>query len=97
MSKECEPAVAELSNADRALVLLSGDEALPTSYSGPDAARAERAIALAFLLHGEAAAREQTKMKLARLKGEGRAEVEKWADRLFRAQEQSGATRGQTD
>jgi hypothetical protein len=94
VSNECEPTLAALSNAERALVLLSGDDEQARSYSGPDTARAKRSIALAFLLHGEAAAREMMKMKLARLKGEGRAEVETWADRLFRGAGQSGATRG---
>jgi hypothetical protein len=82
---ECEPTLAVLSNVERALVLLSRDDEQARSYSAPDAARAKRSIALAFLLHGETAARQLTKTKLARLKGEGRAQVEKWADRLFRA------------
>ena len=94
VSKECEPTLAALSNADRALVLLSGDDEQARSYSAPDAARAKRAIALAFLYHGESSARDLTRTKLARLKGDGRAEVEQWADRLFRAEEQSGARGG---
>lgn len=94
VSKECEPTFAALSNADRALVLLSGDDAQSRSHSGPDAGRAKRSIALTFLRHGETGARELTKTKLARLKGEGREEVKKWTDRLFRAEGQIGVTRG---
>jgi hypothetical protein len=86
VSKECEPTLAALSNPDHALVLLSGDDEQSRSYSGPDASRAKRSIALALLLRGGSAARELAKTKSARLKGEPRAEVEKWTDRLFQAE-----------
>jgi hypothetical protein len=88
VSRECEPTLAMLSNADRALVLLSGDDAQSRAHSAPEAARAKRAIALAFLINGKTAAEELTKTKLARLKGESKAEVVKWTDKLFRAEEQ---------
>ncbi len=86
VSEECEQALAALSDRDRALVLLSGDDEQSRAYSGPDAARGKRSIALAYLQHGESSARELTRTKLARLKGEAKDEVEKWADRLFRAE-----------
>jgi hypothetical protein len=64
-----EPVFNELSNADQALTLLSGDDERSRSYSGPDGARAKQAIALAFLLHGETAA-----MQLARRSWRGSRE-----------------------
>jgi len=78
-----EPIFSLLSNLDQALNILSGDDQRSRSYSGPDEARAKRAIALAFLSHGELAAGQLAKAKLARLKGEGRSEVAKWMDRFF--------------
>jgi hypothetical protein len=93
--EKCEPIFANLSKADQALTLLSGDYERVRSYAGPDDISAKKAIALAFLLNGEAAARQLAKVKLARLKGEGRSEVQRWLDRFLRAEGKSGATKSE--
>jgi hypothetical protein len=65
-----EPIFAALSDPERCLEILSRDDDQARTYSGPDEVRAMEAIALAFLLHGESAARELSKVKLARMRGE---------------------------
>jgi hypothetical protein len=89
--EKCEPIFDSLSNPAHALSILSGDDQRSRSYSGPDQARAMRAIALAFLMHGEATAKQLAKVKLARLKGEGLSEVVNWTDKLFQSEEKGGA------
>jgi hypothetical protein len=82
VSEKCEPVLAELSNSDHALTLLSGDDERSRSHSGPNAHRAQRAVALAFLLHGRAAAEEVAKVKLTRLKKDARLELGRWLERF---------------
>lgn len=64
-----EPIFAALSNPNRALEILSGDDEEARACSGPDEVRAIKAVALAFLLHGEPAARKLSKVKLGRMSG----------------------------
>ena len=58
-----EPIFAALSHPTRALEILSGDDDVARTYSGRDEVRAMKAIALAFLLRRESAARELSKVK----------------------------------
>jgi hypothetical protein len=78
-----EPIFAALSDPKRALEILSGDDDEARTYSGPDEARAMQAIALAFLLHGESGARELSKAKLGRMRGDGVGAFRRAAERLF--------------
>jgi hypothetical protein len=81
--EKAEPILAQLSNMEHALSLLSGDDQRSRSYSGPDEHRAKQAIALAFLLRGEGAAKHLAKSKLDRLKRQDRPALEKWIGRFF--------------
>lgn len=58
-----EPILAALSDPRRALEILSRDDEEARTYSGPEEVRAMEAIALAFLLYGESAARELSRVK----------------------------------
>lgn len=80
----CEPIFTELSNRDVALSILSGDDEYARSHSGPDQARAKKAITLAFLTHEADFAKRLAESKLARLKGDDRAELKIWVERFFR-------------
>jgi hypothetical protein len=89
--QKCEPAFAELSDMEHALSLLSGDDELSRSHSGPDEARAKRAITLAFMLHGEAHAMQLARTKLGRLKRQDRPALEKWMGRFFEESKRKSA------
>jgi hypothetical protein len=86
-----EPLFAELSNMEHALSLLSGDDQRSRSYSGPDEHRAKQAVALAFLLHGEAPATQLARTKLGRLKRQDRPALEKWMGRFFEESKRKSA------
>jgi hypothetical protein len=72
-----------LSGQRRALEILSRDDDEARKYSGPDEVRAMKAIALAFLLHGESAARELSEVKLARMRGDAVGALHRAVVRLF--------------
>jgi len=77
-----ESVFPELSDADRALGILSRDDDLSRTYKGPDEARGKAAIALAFLTKGLDAAMQLADVKMKRLKGEARSELSRWVRRL---------------
>ena len=77
------PIFAALSDPGRALEILPGDDEEARSYCGPDEARAMRAIALAFLLHGESAARELSETKLRRMRRDAVGALRRSVARLF--------------
>jgi hypothetical protein len=85
-----EPILAALSDRNRALEILSGDEAQATPYGGPDEVCALKAIALALLLHGEPAAMELYRSKLRRMRGDAVGALRRAGVRLF----ERGITRG---
>lgn len=80
---KCEPMFASLSNIDNALAALSGEDQKSRTYAGPDEVRAKKAIALAFLSRGTGIANELATVKMARLKGDARAELKRWTERFF--------------
>ncbi|MGC4054749.1 MAG: hypothetical protein QM757_38375 [Paludibaculum sp.] len=78
-----EPIFAALSDQSHALEILSRDDDEARSYVGPDEVRAMKAIALAFLSHGESAARELAEVKLARMRGDEVRAFRRAVVRLF--------------
>lgn len=81
--EKAEPIFAALSDPKRALEILSRDDDEARTYSGPDQVRAMQAIALAFLLHGESAARELSRVKLGRMRGDAVGALRLAVARLF--------------
>lgn len=81
--EKAEPIFAALSDPKRALEILSRDDDEARTYSGPDQVRAMQAIALAFLLHGESAARELSRVKLGRMRGDAVGALRRAVARLF--------------
>jgi hypothetical protein len=78
-----EPILTALSDSNRALETLSGDDEEARTYAGPDEIRAMKAIALALLLHGEPAARELSEVKLRRMRGDAVGALRRAVVRLF--------------
>jgi hypothetical protein len=78
-----EPLFAALSDPRRALEILSGDDDEARTYAAPDEVRAMKAIAVAFLLDGESAARELARAKLGRMKGDAVGAFCRATERLF--------------
>jgi hypothetical protein len=78
-----EPILATLSDRNRALEILSRDDEEARTYSGPDEARAMRAIVLALLLHGESSARQLSNVKLGRMRGDAVDALRRAVERLF--------------
>lgn len=78
-----EPLLSELSDPERALQLLCGDDVEGRSYAGPDDIRAKKAVAMTLLMHGKKAATRLADAKISRLKGEAKSGVRYWTDRLF--------------
>jgi hypothetical protein len=78
-----EPILATLSDRNRALEILSRDDEEARTYCGPDEARAMRAIVLALFLHGESSARQLSKVKLGRMRGDAVAALRRALERLF--------------
>jgi len=88
------PAFQALSSSEQALAILSADDERARSYSAPDEVRAEKAVSLAFLLHGQDAAKQIANAKLGRLRGEGLSTFTHWMDRFLQS---SVKEQGSTD
>jgi len=74
-----------LSSAEQALAILSADDDCARSYSAPDEVRAKKAVALAFLLHGQKGAEQIANAKMGRLRGEGLSKFTGWMDKFMRS------------
>ncbi len=79
------PAFQVLSRSEQVLAVLAADDERARSYSAPDEVRAKKAVALAFLLHGQDAAKQIANAKLGRLRGEGLSTFTQWMDRFLRS------------
>ena len=79
------PVFETLSNPEQALRVLAADDETARSYAGPEDVRAKKAVALAFLVHGQEAAKQIGIEKSARLTGEGLSTFTLWMERLLRS------------